>query len=113
LVMPTVTLTAPTAGASISGNAVTVSATASDNLSIAGVQFKIDGANLNAEDVTSPYSIAWNSNLTANGTHTLTAVARDAAGNLTTSASVTVSVFNADTVPPAVSIRSPANSATV
>ncbi|HXI30782.1 MAG TPA: N,N-dimethylformamidase beta subunit family domain-containing protein, partial [Vicinamibacterales bacterium] len=113
LLMPTVALTAPAAGANISGNAVTVSATATDNLSIAGVQFKIDGANLNAEDTASPYSIAWNSTLTANGSHTLTAVARDAAGNLTTSAPVTVSVFNADTVPPAVSITSPANSATV
>ncbi|HMF95572.1 MAG TPA: Ig-like domain-containing protein [Vicinamibacterales bacterium] len=113
LVMPTVALTAPASGANISGNAVTVSATASDNLGIAGVQFKIDGANLNAEDTTSPYSIAWNSTLTANGTHTLTAVARDAAGNLTTSAPVTVSVFNADTVPPTVSISSPLNSATV
>jgi uncharacterized protein DUF4082/Big-like domain-containing protein len=113
LVMPTVAMTAPANGASISGNAVTVSATASDNLSIAGVQFKIDGVNLNAEDTTSPYSISWNSTLTANGTHTLTAVARDAAGNVTTSAGVTVTVFNADTVPPAVSISSPINSATV
>src|SRR5262249_46463755 len=51
--------------------------------------------------------------LTSNGSHTLTAVARDAAGNLTTSAPVTVTVFNADTVPPSVSISSPANSATV
>src|SRR5262249_42819321 len=113
LVMPTVALTAPASGANISGNAVTVSATASDNLGIAGVQFKIDGANLNAEDTASPYSISWNSTLTANGTHTLTAVARDVAGNLTTSAPITVSVFNADTVPPSVSISSPVNSATV
>ena len=113
LVMPTVALTAPANGANISGNAVTVSATASDNLGIAGVQFKIDGVNLNAEDTASPYSIAWNSTLTANGTHTLTAVARDAAGNLTTSAGVTVSVFNADTVPPSVSISSPVDAATV
>ena len=113
LTPPTAALTAPANGANISGNAVTVSATASDNLGIAGVQFKIDGANLNAEDTASPYSISWNSILTANGTHTLTAVARDAAGNLTTSAPVTVSVFNADTVPPAVSIGSPLNTATV
>ncbi|HYR16318.1 MAG TPA: Ig-like domain-containing protein, partial [Mycobacterium sp.] len=113
LTPPTAALTAPANGANISGNAVTVSATASDNLGIAGVQFKIDGANLNAEDTASPYSISWNSILTANGTHTLTAIARDAAGNLTTSAPVTVSVFNADTVPPAVSIGSPLNTATV
>ena len=106
---PTVALTAPANGANISGNAVTVSATAADNLGIAGVQFKIDGVALNAEDTASPFSIAWNSTLTANGTHTLTAVARDLAGNLTTSAPISVSVFNADTVPPAVSISSPLN----
>jgi hypothetical protein len=113
LTAPTVALTTPAGGASISGNAVAVSATAGDNLGVAGVQFKIDGAPLNAEDTVSPYSISWNSTLTANGTHTLTAVARDSAGNLTTSAPVTVSVFNADTVPPAVSISSPLNGATV
>jgi len=113
LTMPTVSLTAPANGASISGNAVTVSATAGDNLGVAGVQFKIDGANLGAEDTASPYSISWNSNLTANGTHTLTAVARDTAGNLTTSAPVSVTVFNVDTTPPTVSISSPLNTATV
>ena len=113
LTAPTVSLTAPANGANISGNAVTVSATASDNLAVAGVQFKIDGANLNAEDTTSPYSISWNSNLTSNGTHSLTAVARDSAGNLTTSAAVSVSVFNNDTVAPTVAISSPLNTATV
>src|SRR5262249_56144284 len=39
--------------------------------------------------------IRWNTTSVANGTHTLTAVARDAAGNATTSASVTVTVSNA------------------
>ena len=113
LTPPTVALTAPANGANISGNAVTVSATASDNLGIAGVQFKIDGVNLGAEDTATPYSISWNSNLASNGTHSLTAVARDAAGNLTTSAPVTVNVFNADITPPTVSISSPVNTATV
>ena len=41
---PTVSLTAPTAGATISG-AVVVSATAQDNGVVSGVQFKLDGAN--------------------------------------------------------------------
>ena len=40
------------------------------------------GANIGAEDLTAPYSIAWNTTQTANGSHTLTAVARDAAGNV-------------------------------
>ena len=89
---PTVSITAPANGATVSGTAVTVSATASDNVGVAGVQFKLDGANLGAEDTTAPYSVTWNTTTATNGSHTLTAVARDAAGNATTSAAfVTVS----------------------
>jgi hypothetical protein len=66
---------------------------------VAGVQFRLDGANLGAEDTTSPYSVSWNTTTATNGTHTLTAVARDAAGNSTTWAGVTVTVSN-DTPPP-------------
>ena len=62
---------------------VTLSATATDNVGVAGVQFKVDGANLSAEDTSSPYSVSWNTTTAANGTHTLTALARDAAGNTT------------------------------
>jgi len=86
----TVSLTAP--GATVSGK-VTVSAT-SDIIDIAGVQFMLDGANLGTEDTTSPYSISWDTTQTTNGSHTLTAVARDAAGNLSTSTSRTVYVSN-------------------
>jgi hypothetical protein len=38
--------------------------------------------------------VSWNTATAANGSHTLTAVARDAAGNRTTSAGVTVTVAN-------------------
>ena len=62
---------------------------------VAGVQFKLDGSNLGAEDTTSPYSAPFNSTLSSNGSHTMTAVARDAAGNQTTSAGVTMIVSNA------------------
>jgi len=55
----------------------------------------VDGAALGAEDTTSPYSVAWNTTTSSNGSHSLTAVARDAAGNRTTSAAVTVTVSNA------------------
>jgi fibronectin type 3 domain-containing protein len=91
---PTVSITAPAAGATVSGTSVTVSATASDNVGVVGVQFKLDGANVGAEDTTNPYSVSWNSTTASNGNHTLTAVARDAAGNQTTSAGVTVTVSN-------------------
>ncbi len=93
---PTVSITAPAAGATISG-AVSVTASASDPgalLGVAGVQFRVDGENVGAEDTTSPFSISLNTTTLTNGTHTLTAVARDAAGITTTSAGVTVTVSN-------------------
>src|SRR6185503_1640645 len=47
-----------------------------------------------AEDTAAPYTTSWNTTTLANGTYTLTAAARDAAGNVTTSAPVTVTVAN-------------------
>lgn len=91
---PTVSITAPSAGATVSGTSTGVSATASDNIGVAGVQFKLDGSNLGSEDTASPYSIVWNTNGASNGSHTLTATARDFAGNTTTSAAVNVTVNN-------------------
>src|SRR5438128_7745348 len=108
---PTVAITAPANVATVSGT-VTVSATASDNVGVVGVQFKLDGANLGSEITVAPYTLAWITTTASNGSHTLTAVARDAAGNTATSSSVTVTVFN-DSTPPAVSLTAPANGATV
>ena len=116
---PSVSLTAPASGAMVSGTAVTVSANAADNAAVAGVQFKLDGANLGSEDTDSPYSITWNTTLTANGDHTLSAVARDSSGNTAAAPSVTVRVGNSlttpalDTIPPQVSIDSPLDGARV
>jgi len=45
--------------------------------------------------------VTWNTTTATNGSHTLTALARDAAGNTTTSAAVPVTVANATTAPPA------------
>ena len=64
---------------------VSVAATASDNVGVVGVQFKLDGANLGSEDASSPYTVSWNTATASNGAHSLTAVARDAAGNQTQS----------------------------
>ena len=91
---PIVSITAPSNGSTVSGSSVTISANASDNIGVSGVQFLFDGANLNNEDTTSPYSITWNTTTATNGLHTLTARTRDAAGNTTTSNSVTITVDN-------------------
>src|SRR5262245_33382761 len=66
---PLVSLTAPASGATVSGSAVTISATASDNVGVVGVQFRLDGVNLGAEDTSAPYATSWNTTLTANGSH--------------------------------------------
>jgi len=94
---PTVSITAPAAAATVSGT-VTVSANASDNVGVVGVQFKLDNANLGAEDTAAPYSTTWDTTKASNGAHTLAAVARDAAGNKTT-ATVSVTVANNVTPP--------------
>lgn len=100
---PTVAVTGPASSATVTGT-VMVSASASDNVGVAGVQFKVDGANLGVEVTTSPYATTWSSATFADGPHVVTAVARDAAGNKT-SAGITVAVANGapDTTGPVIS----------
>jgi hypothetical protein len=105
---------APSDGATVSGTNVPVSASASDNVGVVGVQFTLDGGNLGNELTAAPYTLAWNTTAAANGSHTLSAVARDAAGRTASATAVTVSVSNvADTTPPSVSMSAPANGASV
>jgi fibronectin type 3 domain-containing protein len=96
---PTVSITAPAGGATVF-DTIAVSANASDNDAVVGVQFKLDGQNLGAEDTSAPYSIQWNTRTTNNGAHSLTAVARDATGNTSTSTAVGVTVDNSLAPPP-------------
>lgn len=91
---PTVSISAPANNTAVSGPSVTVSATAADAVGVAGVRFRLDGANLGNEDTTAPFAITWDTTAVAGGAHVLTAVARDAAGNTTTSAPVAVTVNN-------------------
>ncbi len=89
---PSISLTAPAPSTISLTN--TVSATTSDNRGVLGVQFKLDGSNLQAEDTTAPYSISWDTTTASNGTHTLSARARDSAGNQATSSDIIVMVSN-------------------
>lgn len=97
---PTVSLTAPLVGSTLSGT-VTVSANASDNVGVASVQFLLDGGNLGSEVTSAPYSVNWDTSTVAAGTHTLSAIAKDAAGNSSAAATVTVTTF-LDNLPPAI-----------
>jgi len=90
---PTATLTTPASGAGVSGT-ITVSATTSDNVGVTGVQFRVDGNVVGVPDTTAPYSVQWDTRTAANGLHSITAVAQDAAGNSGTSAAVGVTVTN-------------------
>lgn len=84
---PIVSITAPVAGANVWG-ATTITANATDNVGISGVQFKVNGLNVGVEDTIAPYQTTWSVNTA--GTYAITAVARDAAGNVQTSSTVTV-----------------------
>jgi hypothetical protein len=66
---------------------------------IAGVRFLVDGVDAVPELTASPYYISWNTANVSDGTHVLTVVVRDGAGNTTTSAPVSVTVENAPTAP--------------
>lgn len=98
VIPPTVSISSPGAGATVVG-AIGLSANAADNVGVAGVQFQVDGANHSAEITVAPYSTVWNSTVVADGAHIITAVARDAAGNKATSASIAVKVSNAPPPP--------------
>ncbi len=90
---PTVAMSAPADGATVSGTTA-VSASASDNVGVAGVQFLLDSSNLGNEIPSAPYTFQWNTTTASIGTHTLAAVARDFSGNATTSSSISVTVSN-------------------
>ncbi|HZI22534.1 MAG TPA: Ig-like domain-containing protein [Gemmatimonadales bacterium] len=103
---PIVSLFSPgISGSTTLTGTVTIVATANDDRAVVGVQLQLNGQNIGAEvtqdgvsgdDQFGPthYALTWDSHGVANGTYTLTAVARDAAGHSTTSAGVTVTVSN-------------------
>ena len=90
-----------------------MSASASAPAGIASIQFKLDGANLGAVGNSTPYSVSWSTSGVANGSHALTVIIFDLAGNSITSAAVGVSVNNVAVSPPTISITSPASGASL
>jgi MYXO-CTERM domain-containing protein len=99
-IAPTVMLTSPAAGATVTGT-IDLAATAQDNAGGSGVvlvQFLVDG-NVVGQTSTSPYTVSFNSAIVSNGDHMFSAKAWDAAGNFGVSAAVTVHV-SGNTPPP-------------
>ena len=90
-IAPSVSITSPTYGATVTGR-VTITATAADTGSaVAAVRFYVDGS-LIGTSTSAPYRVNWNSKKAGKGPHTLTAVAQDVAGNVQTSQPVAVTV---------------------
>jgi hypothetical protein len=98
LLPPTVAITSPANGQTLSGN-VTFTATASDNVGVAGIQFKVDGVDVGPEITAAPYSLSLSPASLQDGAHTITALARDTSGNSTLSLPVGVTIKNAVTPP--------------
>lgn len=77
---PTVSLTSPTNGATVTGGRITLAASASDASGILSVEFYVDGKLLGA-DASSPYTANWNLRKAARGAHVIRVRATDGAGN--------------------------------
>ncbi|MBE0545662.1 MAG: hypothetical protein IH623_30390 [Verrucomicrobia bacterium] len=107
---PTVSITnPPSARTYTSVQTVNIGASASDDVGVVWVQF-YDGSTHIDNDSFPPYSYDWSLGGAANGPHVWTVRAYDAAGNISTSSPVTLTV-SIDTTLPTVAISSPTNGA--
>ncbi|HSX28349.1 MAG TPA: Ig-like domain-containing protein [Candidatus Saccharimonadales bacterium] len=94
---PTVSLTSPTNNATVT-NSTPITVTAADAVGVTKVELSIDGV-LQTTLTASPYTYAWDTTSLANGAHSISAKAYDAAGNSSTD-TVQVTVQNGDTQAP-------------
>jgi hypothetical protein len=109
-VSPTVTITGPAEGSTVSGT-VTARADAFDDDSVVSVQFSVDGSPLGSPDIdgTDGWSALWDTAASGDGPHTVTASANDTTGHTGSDANaVTV-----DNTSPTADITSPLPGATV
>ena len=104
LTPPAASFSTPSSGSTVVGTTAVV-VNASDAMGVWKVDLQVDGV-LAATDTASPYSYAWNTTTLGNGSHTVTQVTTDLAGNTATS-SVTVNVNNgvSASVPGAVTLN--------
>lgn len=105
---PSVSITAPAAGATVEGT-VQVQGSASDpDGAVTLVEVRVDDGAFQPATGTTSWALAWDTAAVLDGVHTLTARATDDAGR-TATAQRSVTVAN----PPAVAITSPATNSTV
>ena len=90
---PTTSITAPANGATVGGT-INVTATASDNVGVTKMEIYIDGALKTSNTNATSLTYSWNTTTAANGAHTITSKAYDAANNVGSSTTVNVTVSN-------------------
>lgn len=106
-VTPTVAMTAPSDGSTMSGSVqLSANAYADFYSSMGHVDFQVDGTTVGTATSGSPWTINWNSGSVGDGSHVITAVAVDANG-LTSKSSVNVTVKNTVVGAPTATISSP------
>lgn len=95
--MPTISLTAPASGATVSGTvALTASAVAAtmDGVTVTRVDFFVDGTMVGTA-TTSPYTFSWDSTKVADGSHSVTAKVTDSVNGTATTPATMITVKNA------------------
>lgn len=107
---PVVSLIAPAPGATVGGS-VTVSFSATDDVGVVGITVTVGSTTVCSVAGTAT-SCVWDTTRFANGSAVLTITARDAAGN-SQGVSRSVTIYNADTTAPSVTLLSPASGAAV
>ena len=96
---PVATVTAPAAFATGLAGTLTLSATATDNIGVTGLEIQLDGAQIGATGTSGSHSVTVDSTAYTSGQHVVRARARDAAGNLSAWASATVQFGGSRAVP--------------
>jgi hypothetical protein len=109
---PVVSVTTPAESQIVSGT-IALTASSTDNVAVAGVQFKLDGNNFGSEDTSVPYSINLDTTTLANGAHTVSALARDTSNNTATSSVVSFTVNNVAPYVPILKARKTTNQSRV
>jgi glucose/arabinose dehydrogenase len=96
---PVAVLTEPAAYATGLAGTLTLSATATDNVGVTGLEIQLDGVQVGATGTTGSHGVGIDSNLYASGQHVVRARARDAAGNFSAWVSATVQFGGSRAVP--------------
>lgn len=112
---PTVNISTPTNGTVLSGTTSLI-ASASDNIAVVSVDFYLNSSKIgSASQSGGNWLLSFNSLSQTNGGFSLTAQARDQAGNSTSSTTVNISINNqtSDTTPPQINITAPSNESTL